>query len=581
MPDFSSNNTLSFNDATNNHNGIFLESSGNNTLSDNNASNNNFGIFLDHSSNNILSGNNASNNNWNGIDLYSSSSNTLSGNNASNNDDGIDLYSSSNNNTLTDNDALNNNWNGIELNSSNNNTLNGNNASDNYDGIYLDSSSNNMISGNDASNTNYGIYLKTYSNNNTLIDNNASNNDKGIFLYTSSNNTLSGNIALNNQECGIPLQTFSNNNTLIGNNASNNTYYGIRLWISSDNTLNLNNASNNQEYGINLNASSNNHIYNNYFNNTNNTNFEGTVDANSWNTSQTPGTNIVGGPYIGGNYWAKPDGTGFSQTCNDTDANGLSDEVYNLSINNMDYLPLAVYPPPANEGDSKPPSKSKSRGSRGIFSGEPARNVVVSETYRQYVNKDTSVSFDFGQEGNVVRSISVTAVRTGIIAAKVEILRDTSNPLDKDPSKKVYKSMNIIVENDGRVSDHTIKDSVIEFTVDKPWISDNKIKEDSITMHRYSDDQWNPLMTTEVRRDADHVYFEAVTPGFSTFIISGEMITLSESQKEKETEAKSTEIEELSTVQVPKEKEPGIPGFTLFTGLSILLIMVQLLRKRN
>ena len=36
--------------------------------------------------------------------------------------------------------------------------------------------------------------------------------------------------------------------------------------------------------------------------------------GNAYSIKKTAGTNIVGGPYKGGNYWAKPDGTGFSQT---------------------------------------------------------------------------------------------------------------------------------------------------------------------------------------------------------------------------------------------------------------------------
>jgi len=61
-----------------------------------------------------------------------------------------------------------------------------------------------------------------------------------------------------------------------------------------------NNASGNY-YGIHLNSSSNNTIYNNHFNNTNNAKDNGN---NIWNTTPTPGTNIFGGSWLGGNYWS-------------------------------------------------------------------------------------------------------------------------------------------------------------------------------------------------------------------------------------------------------------------------------------
>ena len=47
---------------------------------------------------------------------------------------------------------------------------------------------------------------------------------------------------------------------------------------------------------------------------------------------------------MGGNYWAKPDGTGFSQTCADANVDGICDDVYNLATNNTDYLPLTQPP---------------------------------------------------------------------------------------------------------------------------------------------------------------------------------------------------------------------------------------------
>ncbi len=42
-------------------------------------------------------------------------------------------------------------------------------------------------------------------------------------------------------------------------------------------------------------------IYNNYFNNTNITIKNGT--GNAYNTAKASGKNIVGGTYIGGNFW--------------------------------------------------------------------------------------------------------------------------------------------------------------------------------------------------------------------------------------------------------------------------------------
>ncbi len=81
-------------------------------------------------------------------------------------------------------------------------------------------------------------------------------------------------------------------------------------------------------------------ITNNVFNNTVNLNAdEGTV--NILNTTKITGENIVGGQYMGGNYWATPSGDGFSQTHSDNNGDGFADEPYKLEGSDyVDYLPL-------------------------------------------------------------------------------------------------------------------------------------------------------------------------------------------------------------------------------------------------
>jgi hypothetical protein len=107
--------------------------------------------------------------------------------------------------------------------------------------------------------------------------------------------------------------------------------------------MNKNTVRYNGNFGIGLVSDSNNNtIYNNLFNNTKN--FDISISTSKMNITKTKKTNIVGGPYIGGNFWDYPNGTGFSRTCTDSDNDGICDTSLTLDINNIDYLPLTPKP---------------------------------------------------------------------------------------------------------------------------------------------------------------------------------------------------------------------------------------------
>ena len=423
---------ISNNNASNNNQGIILKSSHNNTISNNNVSNSSRynGITIHNSSYNDIKNNIANANNHHGINLKYSNYNNLTNNIANSNGlMGIRLFASTRN-TLTNNSASNNEIGiGVPLMDTINksyfdnridssNYVNGKpmygyfNQSDTLiegletshlalcfcsnftvrnvnvsggDGIFLRGSTNNTVIDSLSVNNTFGVMLD-FSDSNDIANNNLSNNFVGIDMMESRWNNVSNNTLNSNNASGTNLNEFrsllngtgiimnnSDDNQISNNNASDNYGCGIVLrGDSQKNTVVGNNASSNDDTGIKLtHLTSDNSIYNNYFDNTNNSYDDGN---NIWNITKTAGTNIIGGPYLGGNYWSDYAGE-------DLNGDGLGDTLlpYNSSgkiQNGGDWLPL-VKPSIFDTGPGTYPSIMGTHEGKII----PSCDINVSKLY--------------------------------------------------------------------------------------------------------------------------------------------------------------------------------------------------------
>jgi parallel beta-helix repeat protein len=346
-----SNNSILENNISKNGIGIFMYTENyDNIIKDNTIKNNGNGIYQYHWSNinNTITGNNIISNSADGIYLHSYR-NTVTSNNFSNNNRGLYLHSY-NSHTITGNSFIKDGvfiWDSYQ-NTVINNTVNGkpllfledesNKLIDSDNGqIILVNCENINITNQNISNTYVGI--EVWNTNNSIVYDNTlnSNNLYGLFIYSSEITVKDNDLSKNYN--GVNLNSACNN-IIIDNSISNNEN-GIFLTSSSKkNTITNNNINSNTNNGIFFSSSNNNTIYNNVFNNTNNVNDPGN---NIWNITKKIGTNIIGGPYLGGNYWN--DYTGV-----DTNWDGIGDTElpYNNSgkiHNGGDWLPLVNSPP--------------------------------------------------------------------------------------------------------------------------------------------------------------------------------------------------------------------------------------------
>jgi len=226
-----------------------------------------------------------------------------------------------------------------------------------------------------------------------------------------------------------------------------------------------------------------------------------------------------------------------------------------------------------------------SGGGAGV-SPEPQTNVQVKELSQAQVSNGKPVKFDFTKNATCVVYVSFDAKKTaGKITTIAEQLKAKSTLVSVLNSGEVYKYFNLWVGNSGFATEKNIENPVVCFKVEKPWLQNKKIDQNSITLNSYSDKKWSQLPVILLKEDDQYLYFTAQPPEFSFFAITGKAAPEkagNETQAEPNVENLSNNTGNATTgvEQTSEQKESkDTPGFEMIYGI-IGLTGVYLCRRR-
>ncbi len=149
-----------------------------------------------------------------------------------------------------------------------------------------------------------------------------------------------------------------------------------------------------------------------------------------------------------------------------------------------------------------------------------------------------------------------------------EYLNDTKpeiqNITQNITNSSVYKYFEItITVNDTDLEEESLQKALINFTINKTWLTENNVSKDTITVSRYYNNNWQFLNTTIIRETEEFIYLQAQTPGFSTFAVVGGNV-----------------VEKSQVAGVKNQNEPELP-WTIIIGfiISTLIILIFILFK--
>ncbi|SFM18166.1 PGF-pre-PGF domain-containing protein [Methanolobus profundi] len=165
---------------------------------------------------------------------------------------------------------------------------------------------------------------------------------------------------------------------------------------------------------------------------------------------------------------------------------------------------------------------SSGSSSGSVSSGEDYENIMLKEVQMLVVNKGTTTVYSFPDGSDPIDSVAfVSSVNAGYVKTTLEVLKNRSSAVSKDPDDLVYCYSNIILSNTGL--ENKLSDTRIVFHVDREWIDENDIVLDSIRLKVFGSSNWKSFPVKVIDENENTITFVSTTTEFGNFAITGKV----------------------------------------------------------
>ncbi len=176
---------------------------------------------------------------------------------------------------------------------------------------------------------------------------------------------------------------------------------------------------------------------------------------------------------------------------------------------------------------SSAPSSSSSSSSSSSGGGSTTSTERKTEVKVSTVQTSITIpSIATGKNETVtinnfsVREVFVE-VKSAVTNVKITVEKIETRPTEvTTPTGIVFNYLKVDKQN---ITDNDINKTKLKFAVEIPWVTSNNINESTIALQRYANSQWNRLSTTKLSETTGEILYQAESPGFSVFAITGDL----------------------------------------------------------